>query len=130
VSGSVEFLYPGGKPNFPRNYINGINVGSVVYGVAFSFNALVFFVAPFYSWSLGIRPNVFAPSSNVYSLDYVFDLDQCHFYINGVETFNQLNMYIGYVPGYRKTLIIIAGEFGLTLTNTAFWDMPIGPWPP
>lgn len=130
MAGTVTFTLISGNPNFPRNYVVGINVGAVVHSVQFVTNVLTFVVDPFYVWDLTVRPEVFSPSSNVYSLDHVFDLDNCNFYVNGVPTPNILTMRLGYVTDERELKILIASEFGFDPDNTAYWQVPNVPWPP
>jgi hypothetical protein len=74
----------GNNMNFPRSYIKGF-VGSIgVTNMVYSGGFLHFdYLAPVITVDLKIRPNFFAPNSNCYTLDYVFDFAASQVYVNG-----------------------------------------------
>ena len=126
-----SFLYPGGIVNCPRNYILGVALPPVVFNVDIVAGVLVFNQPlALNAWSLTFNPNFLDASSNVYSSDFIFDAPNCHFYHNGVETFNQLNLFIGYAPGERELRVCIATEFGFEPANYFDFPIPDVPWPP
>lgn len=77
--------YPATKPNFPRAYVKGFITGTFIDAMSLSGETLLlqnFSLNLLYSMPLQHR--FFTPSSNVYSLDYVFDAAACNAFISGV----------------------------------------------
>jgi hypothetical protein len=81
---SVSGILVGSNANFPRSYISGFVGSAGVTNMVYSGGFLHFdYLAPVITVDLKIRPNFFAPSSNCYSLDYVFDFAASQVYLNG-----------------------------------------------
>lgn len=75
----------GNNMHFPRSYISGFVGSSDVTNMTY-FGADLYFqyLAPIYEIFLRLNPKVVAPSSNVYTLDYVFDFAASQVYASGV----------------------------------------------
>jgi hypothetical protein len=81
---AVTPILVGRNINFTRAYLSGF-VGSVgVTNMAYLGTVLHFdYLAPLITVDLQIRVNVFNPSSNHYTLDYVFDWSSSQVYLSG-----------------------------------------------
>jgi len=81
---SVTPILVGHNVNMVRSYMSGF-VGSVgVTNMDYVGGFLHFdYLAPLITVDLKIRPVFFAPSSNVYTLDYVFDWAASQVYVSG-----------------------------------------------
>lgn len=75
----------GGNTFFPRSYVSGFVGSSDVTNMAIVGSFLHFdYLWPTYTVDLFIWPNFFAPSSNCYTLDYVFDFTASQVYMGGI----------------------------------------------
>ena len=98
--GNVTLNYTGGNQNVVRAYIKGFTVQSGVTNLALSGQILSFDYSPaLLHWDLRISDEFYPASSNVYSLDHVFDLPNCFSYVGGVLTPTSINFGLMYVPG-------------------------------
>lgn len=129
--GNIEFLYFAGNPNFTRAYIRGSATppGIVLTSI---FDGLWKFRSADHNneWELKIRDEVYEASSNVYSLDYVFDLDNCWHYVAGNPSFQQLYISLGYPPDAFDLFILIGAPFGADLNEAAEWPFLTHYWLP
>src|SRR5260370_38686964 len=84
---TVSFSYPAGQPNFTRAYIKGF-IGSGGNLMDPIIDCLVLFhnATLDIGFDLVIDPRFCPPTSNTYSLDFVFVSSGSHFRVFGVET--------------------------------------------
>lgn len=81
---AVTPILVGANKNFNRAYMSGF-VGSVgVTGMIYAGGFLHFdYLAPVITVDLKIKPAFFAPSSNFYTLDWIFDWAASQVYLSG-----------------------------------------------
>ena len=81
---AVTPILIGRNMNFTRAYLSGFVGSAGVTNMVYSGSILHFdYLHPLYTVDLQIRVNVLAPSSNHYSLDYVFDWSSSQTYLSG-----------------------------------------------
>lgn len=94
--GNVTFFYPPVIMNFSRAYVRGFALPVGCVGSTLSGMDLLTTYSPINQFvQLRIQTRFFAPSSNHYSLDYVFDLDNCWSYIGGVLSPGTIALELG-----------------------------------
>lgn len=80
----LTIIYPTWKINMPRSYMKGFVGSADVSNMHYSGETLVFeYLAPAYRVDLVIQHKFFVPSSNVYSIDHVFDAAASQGYLFG-----------------------------------------------
>jgi len=125
---SLSFTYPRGVGSFPRSYIKGF-VGLLSYTMPpISGNELhLIRVSDSQDFVFWITDRFLAPTSNVYSLDFVFDPSRSHFYFHGVDTPNSLTITLTTDPidfSFR-----IAIQQGVNTDFSAIADLqPVSPY--
>jgi len=129
--GSVNFIYPQGKPWMPRSYIRGFVLWLGIETVSLTGNILQF------SHTGGVVvfqcqvSDVFLPSSsNSYSLDYVFDPDNCNAYINGVLAGGTLAMRVRSIPDHPDFWLAIDAGGVIDPSKRALLPALTGYWRP
>jgi hypothetical protein len=81
---AITPIYTGPNMNFPRSYIAGFVGSAGVTNMRFVGEILRFdYLAPLILVDLVIKHKFFVPTSNVYSLDYVFDFAASQVYVSG-----------------------------------------------
>jgi len=82
---TLTLFYPAVPPNFPRSYCKGFITSNFITTISLS-GANVVMAKPAFSlvYNLAITSRFFAPTSNVYSLDFVFDPAGSYATIGGV----------------------------------------------
>jgi len=75
--------------------------------------------------------DIFLPAtSNVYSLDYVFDEPHCYHYQSGVHSPSFLNLGIKIISGEQDYRIAVATEFTPDPVQVADLEELMGYWRP
>jgi len=98
--GNVTLNYTRGNQNICRAYIKGFTVQAGVTDLAIVGTVLEFkYVPANLRWGLQFNLNFYAPSSNVYSLDYVFDLANSYSFVGLIPTPTSINFGLMFVPG-------------------------------
>lgn len=129
--GNVDFFYPLHKKFITRAIVRGFVMpvgcsGSVLAGMD-----LQTFYAPGNQFlTMRLQTRFYNPSSNRYSLDYVFDLANCWSYVAGVPTYGTVAIEIGIYdpdPNWRIRLGV-----GLPPDLSQVVDLPAlaGYWKP
>ncbi len=128
---ALTYLYPTGKPAFNRPYVRGF-VGSVnVSDMALVGNELRFsYLAPTYFVVQTIFPNVYEPSSNFYTLDYVFDPDNSQVYQSGSPIVASAGLTLRYMPGEGVWRIQVLSTLAVDYSVTCDWINLAGHWWP
>lgn len=109
--------------NFPRSYLSGF-VGCVgITNMRFSGNILECdYGGGAFTFSLVVKHNVFVASSNVYSLDYVFDNAASHVDAGGVPV--PSGMWYGWYPMTTRPEWRILILSSLAADETQRLDLP------
>lgn len=98
--GNVSLIYVPGIQNLCRGYIKGFTAQAAVTNMAIVGTVLEFDYAPAsLHWGLQINPAFFAPSSNYYTTDYVFDLANSYSFVGVVPTPTTIAFGIQFIPG-------------------------------
>lgn len=98
--GNVTLNYTRGNINVCRAYIKGFTVQSGVTDLAISMNVLFFKYPPLgLAWQMKISDEFLPASSNVYSLDHVFDLASSFSFVGTTPTPTSINFGLMFVPG-------------------------------
>jgi hypothetical protein len=124
-------LYPDGKPNFPRAYIWGFITGNFVDTITLSGHNLVLYkssLALLYNFAIDTR--FYPPTSNTYSLDYVFDPAGCYATISGVPIDTGAQILLDYDPVTFSRVIRIFDGFAPLHTRIAELSHVPGYWRP
>jgi hypothetical protein len=97
--GSVSFFYPSGKPFIIRAWVKGFTAHPSINFMELTGSIIhMKDTVGHYEWFLQIWENFFEPTSNNYSLDYVFDESRCYFYSSGIITPNTNPLWLGFIP--------------------------------
>lgn len=129
---AINFIYPGGNPNFPRSYVKGF-VGSVgvmnlaLVGDVLSFNYLSPAIHVDY-----VIYSYFTPwNSNAYSLEYVFDPAASQGYSGGVPVPSTQGIRFVAMPDEPAWRIQVLATLALDTTQRAdLAAAPAGYWRP
>jgi hypothetical protein len=71
---TLTLFYPATPPNFPRSYCKGFITSTFITTIFLSGTNVVMTKPAFnLVYNLAITPRFYAPTSNIYSLDFVFD---------------------------------------------------------
>jgi len=110
--GDVTFFYPSPRPNYVRAYIVGFNLPLTIINTSLSGNHLTFDTSDLvHHWDLRVLNDFLAATSNVYSIDHIFN-DALSFHtISGVHSPSFLNIRVGFVPGEFELRVWVASEF-------------------
>jgi len=129
--GNVSWHTPTPVPNFTRNYIRGFGAGIGSSGLALASDRLQgFYLAPDYYFDLKIDARFFPASSNVYSLDYVFDASDSWFYAFGVLSTAVIYLGIVFDPNDFSFRVNVLDNVGFDATQVVDLPSPTGYWRP
>lgn len=85
--GNVNLIYVPGIQNICRAYIKGFTVQPGVTNLALVGTVVLFEYPPAnLRWQLQLNLNFYAPSSNYYTTDYVFDLANSYSFAGAIPT--------------------------------------------
>lgn len=85
---------------------------------------------PIYHGHLKIHDHFFAPNSNVYSLDYVFDASSSTFTLSGTPIDALVYLDLVFVPADQHYRINVLSNVGVEPTETADLSPLPGYWNP
>jgi len=118
-------------PNYVRSYIVGFNLPLTIVNTALAGNILSFDTNTLqHHWDLFVTDEFLPATSNVYSLDHIFDPDQSFHYFLGVPSPSFLNIRVGFVPGEFESRVWVASEFTRDPNQNADLTLPTGYWLP
>jgi hypothetical protein len=109
---TLTLTYPDGKPNFTRAYMWGFITGSFIDTVTLSGQNLQLYNTSLdLLYNLHVASRFLAPSSNVYSLDFVFELASSYATIHGVQIDTGAQILLDYDPVTFSNMIRIFDGF-------------------
>jgi len=122
----INFLYPALPVNFTRSYISGFVANTGIINMVLVGNVLSYdYLTPAIHLDLVIRPHFLPWSSNVYSLDYVFDAAASQAYVSGSPVSSSQG--IRFTPMLTEPTYRISTIFGLGIDESLKVDLPAAP---
>jgi hypothetical protein len=98
--GNVGINYTHGNLWVCRAYVKGFTVQSGVTNLHWTGTVLDFEYTPAaLKWELQLNLNFYAPTSNMYSLDHVFDLANSYSFVGIIPTPTTINFGLMFIPG-------------------------------
>lgn len=100
--GSITFSYPCGDKNFSRGYVRGFSAHTGCDNFRMVGDEILFDAAGIYFYTLRVRSVFLAPTTNTYSMSYVFDPANCW-----IRDIFGNPVFAGMIPG----IVVTQGEF-------------------
>lgn len=97
--GSILINMPCGNQSFSRGYILGFSLLPGTFNTHLAGQVLRFDTGPGNEWYFPVTDEFFAPSTNSYTVDRIFDVANCFLYVGGNPTFAFVNVGIVVSPG-------------------------------
>lgn len=96
--GTITINYPCGNQSFSRGYCYGFQLHFGCFDTRLEGQVLRFNTGVGAEWYFPVTDVFFTPSTNSYTLDRVFDLENCFLYVFGVPSFAFVNCGIVVSP--------------------------------
>jgi len=105
--GNVSLIQPCGNQNVVRAYVWGVASPYTITNTRFT-GQMVEFDGPGISesWQFLMTDEFFPASSNVYSIDHIFDPAECWHYLGGFASPALVYLGLGYATGVRELMVV------------------------
>lgn len=121
----------GNDLNFPRSYVSGFVGSSGISDMAITSGFLTFgYFSGLYQISLKIRPNVLTPTSNRYTIGYVFDADASTALLSGVPVDITVGVAFYAMRSEQTWRIRVLATLDPDEENTVDWQPLANYWRP
>jgi len=129
--GNITFIYPSQKIWFPRTYVKGFV--SCVGTSHFTWDGEYlefYYLYPITRLVCGVYDHFIPLTSNVYSLDYVFDPDKSTIYQSGIPIPAAVPIDFKYVPADFSYRIVLVSQLPVDPATVVDYGQPAGYWQP
>lgn len=129
--GNITFTYTKPKIEFPRTYVKGFV--SCVGTSHFTWDGEYlefYYLYPVSRLVCGVYDHFINPSSNVYSLDFVFDPDKSTIYQSGIPTPAAVPVDFIYLSSDNSYRINLVAQLPVDPLTTVDYAQPSGYWRP
>jgi hypothetical protein len=98
---------PCGNQNVVRAYVWGVAAPYTCFNTHLSGQDIVFEgPAPLEAWTFRLTDEFFPASSNVYSVDHIFDADNCFHFFSALPSPALVYLGLGYATGVRELMVV------------------------